>query len=81
MDETMDGTLDECWPEGFGAMGGQTFETAYRTEQKFVAITLDGMSDATGIFKRWYDFCVKKSKTKPNGQTPATCDGKSANGD
>ena len=80
MDETMDGTMNECWPEGFGAMGGQTFETAYRTEQKFVAITLDGMSDATGIFKRWFEFCHEKSKSE-DGQTPATCDAKSASGD
>ena len=79
MDETMDGTLDESWPEGFGAMGGKSFEKAYRTEHKFVAITLDGMCDATGIFKRWYDFCLQKSKS--NGQTSATSNAKSENGD
>ena len=76
----MDDLLAECWPEGFGAIGGLTFEKAYQSEKKFVAITLDGMSDATGIFKRWYDFCHKKSKLKQDGQTPKVNNGQTSSG-
>ena len=76
----MDETMKECWPEGFGTMGGLSFEKAFQSEKKFVTITLDGMSDATGIFKRWYDFCHKKSKSK-NGQTSEIGDGKNKGGD
>lgn len=68
------------WPEGFGTMGGMSFENAYQSEKKFVAITLDGMSDATGIFKHWFEFCHEKSKSE-NGQTPETSSGKNKDGD
>ena len=69
----------ECWPDGFGTMGGLSFEKAFQAEKDFVSITLDGMSDATGIFKRWYDFCHQKSKK--DGQTPKIGDGKNKGGD
>ena len=70
--------MPESWPEGFGAMGGLSFEQAFQSEKELVSITLDGMSEATGIFKRWYDFC--HSKVKQNGQTPETGDGKDKGG-
>ena len=76
----MDETMQECWPTGFGQIGGLSFEEVYNLDNDFVAITLDGMSDATGIFKRWYDFCHKKSKSK-NGQTSEISDGESKGGD
>ena len=74
----MDETLTETWPDGFGMLGGLSFEKAYQSEKKFVDITLDGMSEATGIFKRWYEFCHQKSK---HGQTTKISNAKSASGD
>ena len=69
----------ECWPDGFGTMGGLSFEKAFQAEKDFVSITLDGMSDATGIFKRWYEFCHQKSKSK-DGQASEVSDGKNKGG-
>ena len=75
----MDDLLKNEWfPEGFGNIGGLSFEKCFQSEKKFVKITMDGMSDATGIFKRWFDFCHNKTK---DGQTPEISNGKNESGD
>ena len=77
MDDTM---ADDRWPDGFGQVGGLTFEEAFEKEKKLVQITLSGMSQATGIFKSWFDFCKQKEK-ESDGQITETCDGEGKSGD
>ena len=70
--------IDERWPENFGQVGGMTFQEAFEKEKKLVAVTLNGMSAATGIFKLWFDFCHKKAKE--HEQAPTIGDGENKGG-
>ena len=50
------------WPEGFCDIGGRTFEWVFKNKNEFVEFTVGEMKQTTGLFKKWRNYCIMKSK-------------------
>ena len=48
------------WPEGFCDIGGRTFEWVFKNRNEFVDFTVSEMKQATGLFRKWQNYCVNK---------------------
>ena len=54
------------FPKIFG-LGGTSFEYVFTTNKEFVDFTLTNMDSATGIFKVWKNYVLKKVNKQKNG--------------
>ncbi len=57
---------ETIFPKIFG-LGGMTFQHVYKTNKEFVDFTLTNMGSATGIFKVWKKYVLKKVNKQKNG--------------
>ena len=48
------------WPDGFMDIGSKTFQYVYTHKPVFVDFTLKEMVNPTGLFQRWYQYCLNK---------------------
>ena len=58
-----------CWPEGFMNIGGRSYKWVFDNKKEWVEFTVNKMTEPTGTFKVWKDYCI----TKINGQKNINC--------
>jgi len=57
------------FPVGFHDIGGKSFEWVFHNKQEFVDFTMTEMSECTGIYKVWQDYCKGYNKNEPGYRT------------
>ena len=55
------------FPQNFYDIGQKTFLWVWQNRKEFVDFTLKDMKEATGLFKKWVDYCCLKSKQETDG--------------
>ena len=50
------------FPEGFPDVGLMTFATVFQSKKEWVSFTVIDMTNPTGFFKTWKNYCMRKSK-------------------
>jgi len=57
------------FPVGFPDIGGKSFEWVFHNKKEFVDFTLTEMSECTGLYKVWQDYCKGYNKNEPGHRT------------
>ena len=56
------------FPVGFPDVGKMMFSAVFESKKEWVNFTVHDMTNATGFFKTWRDYCVRKYKQE-NGRS------------